>query len=112
MSIKLYEDLVNNLMEQKNMDQKDWVELFNTIITAKFNVAKNYSRVQTEDREEKVRYLKKSMDGYAWIKNFINEKVAARGTLTNEMKQTLKICEEMVDLLPTKISKVNCEEDF
>ena len=50
--------------------------------------------------------MKKNIDVYAWIKKFINEKIAVRGTLNNEMKQILKSCEEIVDLLITEISKV------
>jgi len=105
-SIKHYDALITNLLDQK-MEQKDFEELYNTMITAKFNVAKNYSRIQTDNRKDKVEYLAKSMEAYNWIKKFIQEKIAGKGALSFEMKETLRSCEEMVEMLPKKIEKIN-----
>ena len=108
-SIDYFEKVIQSVINSGNKDALENQETLKTIITAKFNVAKNYSRLQFKDSKEMVNTLKRSMESYKWIKDFINEQVAPKGSLSYEMRETLKNCEEMVQLLPSKIDRVNYE---
>jgi len=108
-SIDNFEKVIQSVTHASNKEALDNQETLKTIITAKFNVAKNYSRLQFKDSKETVNTLKRSMESYKWIKDFINEHVAPKGTLNYEMRETLKNCEEMVQLLPSKIDRVHYE---
>ncbi len=106
-SIEYLEKLIESVINSTNKELMENNETLRTIITAKFNVAKNYSRYQTNDVKEKVSYLAKSLESYKWIQKFINEKLGAKGALTPDLTETLKSCEEMCQLLPSKIDRVN-----
>jgi len=108
-SIDYFEKVIQSVINSGNKEALENQETLKTIITAKFNVAKNYSRLQFKDSKEMVNTLKRSMESYKWIKDFINEQVAPKGSLSYEMRETLKNCEEMVQLLPSKIDRVNYE---
>lgn len=98
------------MLAQKMEDQTQIMDHYQTIITTKFNIAKAYTRVQGSTKEEKIMYLKKGLENYQWIRNFIKDTVTKTGGLTKEMSDTLKNCEEMVELLPSKIDHVNAEK--
>lgn len=110
-SIDYFEKVIQSVVNVGNKEALENQDTLKTIITAKFNVAKNYSRLQFKDKKEMVNTLKRSMESYKWIKDFINEHVAPKGTLNYEMRETLKNCEEMVQLLPSKIDRVNYETE-
>ena len=104
---RYFELLINNLITSTNKEILEDYENLKTIMTAKFNVAMNYSRYQTLDNKERVQYLAKSLESYRWINKFIDDKVKPRGPLSPEIEQTYKSCQEMVSLLPGKIDRVN-----
>lgn len=108
-SIDYFEKVIQSVMHPSNKESLENMETVKTIITAKFNVAKNYSRIQPKDSKEKVNCLTRSLEAYNWIKKFINDNLASKGTLSHEMRETLKNCEEMCSLLPSKIDRVNNE---
>ena len=108
-SIDYFEKVIQSVVHPSNKEALDNMETVKTIITAKFNVAKNYSRIQPTDTKEKVNCLTRSLEAYNWIKNFINDNLASKGSLSHEMKETLKNCEEMCALLPSKIDRVHNE---
>ena len=108
-SIDYYEKVIGSVVNSSNKEALENPETLKTIITAKFSVAKNYSRLQGKDTKEKVNTLKKSLESYKWIKDFINEHIASKGALSYEMKETLRNCDEMCQLLPAKIDRVNYE---
>jgi len=107
--IDYYEKVIGSVVNSSNKEALENQETLKTIITAKFSVAKNWSRLQGRDTQEKINMLKKSMESYKWIKDFINEHMASKGALSYEMRETLKNCEEMCQLLPAKIDRVNYE---
>jgi hypothetical protein len=106
-SIEYFNKLILSIMESTNKELLDNIETVRTVITSKFNIAKNYSRFQTNVQKEKIESLIKSMEAYRWIGKFIEEYVEAKGNMTPELIETKKTCEEMVALLPSKIDKVS-----
>lgn len=108
-SIDLFEQVIQSVVNSGNKEALENLETLQTIITAKFNVAKNYSRLQPKDTAEKINALKRSLDAYKWIKDFINQYVSPQGALSYEMRETLKNCEEMCSLIPAKIDRVHYE---
>ena len=106
-SIEYFEKLIHSVVSSGNKEALENQDTLKTLITAKFNVAKNYSRLEIKDVKEKVNALKKSLEAYNWIKTFITENILSKGALNHEMRETLKHCEEMCSLLPAKIDKVN-----
>ena len=56
--------------------------------------------------------LQESIKSYAAARKFINDyktnkKIASDADLTEELRTQAKICDEMVELLPEKISRMN-----
>ena len=98
------------MVAQKIEDQSQLLDHHQTIITTKFNIGKSYTRIQGSTKEEKVMYLKKGLESYLWIRDYIREVVTKLGGLTKEMSDILKNCEEMVELLPSKIDHINAEK--
>lgn len=111
-SIKWNDKLLESMLAQKMEDPNELVDYYHTIITTKFNVARNHTRIQGTTREEKVRNLKKGLDNYEWIRTFIKDTISKQsGGLSKEMHDTLKSCDEMIELLPSKIDHINAEKN-
>jgi len=106
-AIDYFEKVIQSVVGGTNKEALENAETLNTIITAKFNVARLYSRLTSKEVKENVNTLSRSLEAYRWIKKFISEQIAAKGALSYEMKETLKNCEEMVELLPAKIDRIN-----
>jgi len=53
--------------------------------------------------------MKKSLDNYKFIVEFIKEALKTKGNLEWDFSEQLKICTEMVELIPAKIDKINKE---
>jgi KIF-1 binding protein C terminal. len=106
-SIEYFEKLIESVVSSTNKELLENTDTLRTIITAKFNVAKNYSRYQTNDTKEKVSFLAKSLESYKWILKFMNDKLLPKGALPSDLAETMKSCQEMCQLLPSKIDRVN-----
>ena len=50
--------------------------------------------------------MKKSLENYRFIVNFIKELQKNKGTLDWNFAEQVKICQEMVELIPSKIDKI------
>lgn len=69
----MYNKIHEILLEDKETEKNS--AYYNSIITAKFNVAKAYSRVYVEGREKRVGVLVNSLNAYKWIEKYIAEQV-------------------------------------
>ena len=103
-TIEMYKEIENVLLEQKEDKNKDY---YQSVINTKFNIAKAFSRLQGQKNDEKINYLKQSLENYKGIVNLIRSLQKEKGLLEYNFSEQLKICEEMVDLIPIKISKIN-----
>lgn len=106
MSIKSYEEIEKILMEQEKEQKEKSKELCQSIINTRFNIAKAYNKIYGVDKRERVEYMKKSLENYRFIVNFIKELQKNKGTLDWNFAEQVKICQEMVELIPSKIDKI------
>jgi hypothetical protein len=86
------------------------IEDFNTIITIKLHLARLFSKLSSNDIKKRVNNLAISLKQYEDTKKLIG-KSSFLGE-NSSLQEQFKICEEMVNLLPVKISKVNRGEEI
>lgn len=110
--IYYYKDIIDYIVSEYNKETEKNVDDFVTIITIKSNIARIMSKlIYGHNIKKKVEAMKESLKLYTEVKsllkgasNFLNEHQV--------LKENLKMCEEMVEMLPLKIDKINRGEDF
>jgi hypothetical protein len=109
-SIKYYKDILSFIEIEFNKSQEKTVEDFSTIITIKLHLARLYSKLDSKDIKRKVNNLAISLKLYeeTYIRLKTCQFINSNGALLEQMQ----ICEEMIQLLPTKISKINRGEEI
>ena len=100
----MYEQITDILMKEEEKPEESDSQYIQTICTAKFNVAKIYSRIILKDAEARLQALIKSKDNYAWIGAFLEKVTAVKGVDTKTFVEQKRLCDEMSKLLPDKIS--------
>lgn len=76
------------------------------------STARIYSKLWTgSDIGQQIKNLEQSLRDYEWISSFMREylKASKQGELPPGMAEPLKMMNEMVDLLPVKIAKLNAK---
>lgn len=106
-SIRCYTEILKILADPEN-NKDDSIEYHQSVINAKFNIAKTYSRFYGINNREKVENLKNSLSYYRSIIEYLKQVGNHQGNLTYNFSEQLKMCIEMVELLPSKIDKINC----
>lgn len=109
-SIENYENIEKILVEQQK-EEKDSLtkDHLQSRINTRFNMAKAYNKIYAVDKRIKVELMKKSLDNYKFIVEFIKGLLKNKGNLEWDFSEQLKICQEMVELIPSKIDKINNE---
>jgi hypothetical protein len=108
-AIKYYKDILLFIEVEYEKAQEKHLEDFTTIITIKLHLARLYSKLDSKDVKKKVNNMAMSLKTYEDTR-----KVLSRSSFVVEnpsLQEQLKICEEMVNLLPVKISKINRGEE-
>ena len=82
------------------------------VLNMELQCASKYAKLVENDTEISIQNLKESIKSYTAARKFINDyKVAKKIKTDSEMKEELQtqaqICDEMIDLLPQKIEKIN-----
>jgi len=71
-------------------------------------MAKTYSKLQSNDTDTKVGFMKSSLQWYEQIRNFVLKVQSSKWPETiMDIDEHLRVSEEMVHLLPVRISQVN-----
>lgn len=104
--IKKYEEIENILNEQQKEQKENTKEYCQSIINTRFNIAKAYNKIYGVDKAEKVEFMKKSLENYRFIVNFIRGIQKTQGALDWGFAEQVKVCQEMVELIPAKIEKI------
>lgn len=107
MSIDIYEQICAFFGTEDYNDESEKEEYIQSVINARFNIAKTYNGLVPEDVKTRVQYLKKSLENYTYIRDYIRQKGGEKGSLSFNFGEQLRLCDEMCELLPTKISKIN-----
>lgn len=105
-SIDTYEQICGFFNSEDYKSEADNDSYIQSVINAKFAIAKTYNGLVPGDVPTRVQYLQKSLEAYKFIRDFIKEKGQQKGALNFGFAEQLKMCGEMIELLPTKIDKV------
>lgn len=105
-SISVYQQILDffNSADYKSEENND--DYIQSVVNAKFAMAKIYNALMSGKLEERVGFLKKSLEHYQFIKDFIKQKGQEKGTLAFSFSEQLRMCNEMTELLPVKIDKL------
>ncbi|MCQ2817587.1 MAG: hypothetical protein MJ252_10015 [archaeon] len=107
-----YKDVIEYIQKEYQKEAEKTAEDFITIITIKSNIARITSKlIYNHDLKKRVANLKESYNVY----NEVLELLKGGGqffTEHPELKDNLKVCQEMVEMLPLKIDKINRGEDM
>eukprot|EP01017_Pseudomicrothorax_dubius_P019359 TRINITY_DN2127_c0_g1_i14.p1 TRINITY_DN2127_c0_g1~~TRINITY_DN2127_c0_g1_i14.p1 ORF type:complete len:127 (+),score=32.50 TRINITY_DN2127_c0_g1_i14:110-490(+) len=84
-------------------------DYYQSVVNAHFNIAKVFSKLYSNEKPKRIELLSKSLKHYQFIIDFIRNKVSEKGNLSFLFNEQLKMCKEMCEMLPVKISKIyNC----
>lgn len=109
-SIKYYKDILSFIEIEFNKAQEKTVEDFSTIITIRLHLATLHSKLDSRDIKKKVNNLAISLKLYE--ETYIRLKTCQFINSSGALLEQMQICEEMIQLLPTKISKINRGEEI
>ncbi len=109
-SIKYYRDILSFIEVEYNKSQEKTVEDFSTIVTIRLHLARLYSKLDSRDIKKKVNNLAISLKCYE--ETYISLKTSKFVNSSSHLLEQMQICEEMIHLLPNKISKVNRGEEI
>lgn len=106
-SIKYYSSLLIFIEDEikKQVEEERSIEDFITIITIKLSIARLYGKlIIKEDKKQHQSYLVSSLKYYQDARESL---LKSSFTKTNQqLKDQLDICEEMISMLPVKISQI------
>lgn len=106
MAIGLYADILDFFNSSDYKDEADNDDYIQSVVNAKFAMAKIYSGIFPEDVDDRIDCLRKSLENYQFIQDFITEKGREKGALSFNFTEQIKMCKQMCELLPVKIDKV------
>lgn len=105
-AIELYTDVLNFFKSSDYNDEADNDDYIQSVVNARFAIAKIYSALFPKDTDDRIDCLRKSLENYQFIQDFIKEKGKQKGALSFNFSQQIKMCKEMCELLPVKIDKI------
>ena len=103
-SIHYYSLLIGYLDGEFKKEGEKALDDINTIITVKLSLARLYSKFVFDETKKKVENLCKSLRFYEAVLKFMKSKELEK--FKNEISEQIRICEEILYLLPLKINKV------
>lgn len=103
-AIGFYKDIERTLTESTDVEKN--VEYYQSLINSKFNQAKAFSRLYSNDNKERVDFLVKALHSYTELRDFITN-LKKQERFANEFKKEEEMSIEMVAMLPSKIDRVN-----
>jgi len=91
--------------EYEKSESESTIDDLCSIITVKLHVARLYSKLDFKDTKKKVNCMTVSLRIYEEVYNKL--KKSSHTYSNQQLNENLMICEEMINLLPVKISKIN-----
>ena len=104
-SLKHFDSFINSFQDQSGrLPVKFDKECLRSILSAKFWVARLHSKIIVVSPQAQLENTKKSLENYQWIVTYHKANPADTEACFAE---ELKMCQEMVDLLPHKLTKMS-----
>ena len=105
-AMNLYNQVLKFMNSSDYNDEMSTDDYIQSVINVRLALAKINSGVMSSKMNDRIGYLKRSLEHYQFIKKFIKEKGDAKGSLSFNFQEQLRLCNEMCDLLPVKIDKL------
>ena len=104
-SINYYTHLFKYLEDELKKTNENSIEDYSTLITLKLNTARIYSKLSYQDKNKNVNSLTHALKYYEEVdKLFKSTNIMNKTAFLEEQN---KLCQEMIQLLPVKIGKIN-----
>lgn len=103
-AIDYYGQIEKALLESKDVEKNS--QYYQSVVNAKFNQAKAFSRLYSHDNKERVEYLKKALSAYTGIRDYVKQ-LRKDEKFKNGFEKEEKMSQEMIEMLPAKIDRVN-----
>lgn len=104
-SLKHFDHFINSFQDHSGrLPNKFDKECLRSILSAKFWIARLHSKIIAVSSQVQLEHSKKSFENYRWIVEYHKANPADVETCFAE---ELKMCQEMVDLLPHKLAKMS-----
>ena len=104
-SIYYYKTILSFIEVEYEKSPEKLLEDFTTIITIMLHMARLYSKLDSKDVKKKVNNMALSLKIYEDTYKVIKRSSFVEGN--QSLQEQIRICEEMINLLPVKISKIN-----
>ena len=99
-----------DFIQKFDMNDDTAKDIIQSSLNLMFGVARLYSKLEDADVRVRVGYMEKSFRWYERIQSYLNEtkngKYAAK---VPDLNEQIKICDEMIALMPIRISQVNAQ---
>lgn len=101
--IKNASALTKKLESLKEIEDRD--SYLQAIINQRLAIGKIYSKLYDKDKSQIIEYYTKALDNYKQLEKIVND-YKTRHDLTPSLEEQLRLCHEMIDLLPVKMEKL------
>jgi hypothetical protein len=105
-----YKQLLEYLEAEFVKSEEKTVEELQTIITIKLNIARLLSKITYSDNKKVVSSLASALRIYEDVYKQLKKSDCYK--MSDSLADQMKICEEMINLLPSKINKINSGEEI
>jgi hypothetical protein len=105
-----YQMLINYLDNEFKKEGEKSLDDVNTLITVKLSLSRLFTKLLFPDIKKRVEYLCKGLKIYEEVLKFMKSKEIDK--FRSSLSEQIRICEEMLYLLPVKISKVQNGEEI
>lgn len=93
-----------------DMNDDSAKDIMQSSLNLMFGIARLYSKLEDPDRVVRVGYMEKSYRWYEKIKKYLQDaKNGKYADKISDLNDQLRVCEEMVALMPIRISQVNAD---
>ncbi len=104
-----YQLLINYLDNEFKKEGEKSLDDVNTLITVKLSLSRLFTKLLFPDKKKRVEFLCKGLKIYEEVLKFMKSKEIDK--FRSNLSEQIRICEEMLYLLPVKISKVQNGEE-
>jgi hypothetical protein len=108
-AIFYYRELVNYLEPEFIKAKEKTLEDLTTVITIKLNMARIYSKLIFKEKKKIVASMVNALRIYEDVYNYLKKYEFYKKT--DQLMEHMNICDEMINLLPSKINKINNNEE-
>ena len=97
-------------MQKFDLNDDSAKDVIQSVLNIMFGVARTYSKLDHINLDIKIEFMEKGFRWYEKLRDYFKEtKNGKWAAKIPDLEDQMHICEEMVELLPRRISQVNAE---